>query len=54
VYRKLYGAQEALITGQCRGGFGVGELIAFLYAHTYPESEWKERVDEALHGMTQL
>jgi hypothetical protein len=51
VYRHVYGAQEKLITGDCRGGFGVGELIAFLYAHSFPEAEWRARVDEALAGM---
>ena len=54
VYSKVFGAQPAMITGECRGGFGVGELIAFLYAHSFPESEWRARVDEAFHGMTQL
>lgn len=54
VYSKVFGEQAALITGGCRGGFGAGELIAFLYAHTFPESEWRERVDEALRGMEQL
>lgn len=54
VYCELYGAQEAVITGGCRGGFGAGELIAFLYARSFPKSEWRERVDEALKGMSQL
>jgi hypothetical protein len=54
VYCKVFGPQAALVTGECRGGFGVGELIAFLYARSFPESEWSKRVDEALHGMTQL
>ena len=54
VYCKVCGPQEALVTGGCRGGFGAGELIAFLYAHSFPESEWRKRTDEALHGMTQL
>lgn len=48
VYRKLFGPQEALITGGCRGGFGVEELASFLYARTFPESEWRQRFDEAL------
>ena len=51
VYSRLYGKQEAMVTGGCRGGFGVGELIAFLYAHTFPEEEWRARVEEALEGM---
>lgn len=51
VYRKLYGEQEALVTGDCRGGFGVNELVAFLYAYPFPTEEWRQRVDEALTGM---
>src|SRR5437879_1308172 len=41
VYRAVFGPQEAMITGHCRGGFGTGELIAFLYAHSFPEAEWR-------------
>lgn len=51
VYKKIFGEQEALITGGCRGGFGVGELVAFLYARTFPEQEWRKRFDEALRGL---
>lgn len=54
VYCHLYGEQEALVTGWCRGGFSAGELIAFLYAHSFPKDEWRKRTDEALHGMTNL
>lgn len=54
VYCSMFSEQPAMITGNCRGGFGVGELIAFLYAHSFPKNEWRARVDEALHGMTQL
>jgi len=51
VYCHLYGEQEAMITNGCRGGFGLDEIIAFLYAHTFPKSEWENRVDEAFIGM---
>lgn len=51
VYSHVFSPQEALITGGCRGGFGVGELIAFLYAYPFPKSEWRDRVYEALKGM---
>lgn len=51
VYKAVYGEQEALITGGCRGGFGTGELIAFLYARGFPRAEWRMRVDEALRGL---
>ena len=53
VYRSVHGPQEALITGWCRGGFGTGELIAFLYARSFPEEEWRQRVDEAFENMEQ-
>lgn len=51
VYEKVYAPQQALITGDCRGGFGTGELIAFLYASSFPKEEWRARVDEAFNGM---
>lgn len=51
VYSLVYGAQEAIITGNCRGGFSVDELIAFLYARSFPKAEWRKRVDEAFEGM---
>lgn len=54
VYCEVFTPQAALVTGECRGGFGVGELIAFLYAYPFPKKEWKQRVDEAMRGMTQL
>ena len=40
VYCHLYGAQPAMVdlAGHgCRGGFGIGELIAFLYARIIPK-----------------
>ena len=51
VYCAVYGSQEAMVTDGCRGGFGVGELIAFLYARSFPKDQWRARVDEALRGM---
>lgn len=51
VYCHVFGEQPALITGNCRGGFGVTELVAFLYARSFPQREWSFRVDEALTGM---
>lgn len=54
VYCHIYGEQKALVTGGCRGGFGSGELIGFLYAHTFPKSEWRARFDEAIRGMENL
>lgn len=52
VYKHLYGEQQALITGECRGGFGLGELTAFLYARSFPKDEWRDRFNEALRGMS--
>ena len=54
VYCQVYGKQEALVTGGCRGGFGSGELVAFLYAYPFPRAEWSKRVDEAMKGMRGL
>lgn len=57
VYCELYGPQPALLDlagKNCRGGFSSGELIAFLYAHSYPKSEWRARVAEAFKGMIGL
>lgn len=54
VYCAVYGPQEAVVTGNCRGGFGVNELIAYLYARSFPRSEWKDRVKEAFNGMANL
>lgn len=51
VYCEVYGSQEAMVTGGCRGGFATSELIAFLYARSFPESEWRNRVQEAFEGM---
>lgn len=51
VYCAVFGTQEAIVTDSCRGGFSTGEIIAFLYARTFPKSEWRDRIDEALTGM---
>ena len=42
--------QANMLTGEC-GGFGIGELMAFLYARSFPKDEWKKRVEEAFDGM---
>jgi hypothetical protein len=54
VYCAVYGPQEAMVTGHCRGGFGSSELIAFLYARSFPRSEWAKRVAEAFNGMERI
>lgn len=48
VYSHVFGAQPAMIQGACRGGFGAGELLALLYARSFPKDEWSYRVDEAM------
>lgn len=53
-YCEVFRPQEALVTGDCRGGFGTNELIAFLYARTFPRSEWDERFHEAMRGAENL
>ena len=51
VYCHIHRPQPAMVEDGCRGGFGVGEIIAFLYAHNFPKEEWRARVDEAFRGM---
>lgn len=51
VYAHVYGEQQALVSGHCRGGFGVGELIAFLYARGFPKDQWRTRVQLAFNGL---
>lgn len=52
VYSYVYAPQPAMVTGDCRGGFGIGELMAFLYARSFPKEEWRARVEEAFRGMS--
>lgn len=51
VYVHCYGEQRAMIEGGCRGGFGAGELVAMLYARTFPKQEWRDRMEEAYKHM---
>lgn len=53
VYCEVYRPQPALIEGNCRGGFGDGELVAFLYARNFPKNEWRKRVDEVLESWSE-
>lgn len=54
VYCHVFAPQPAIVNDGCRGGFGAGELIAFLYARSFPKNEWRKRVDEALCGMRNI
>lgn len=54
VYCHVYVPQEAMVTGDCRGGFSTGELIAFLYARAFPKDQWRARVAEAFKGAQNL
>jgi hypothetical protein len=54
VYCHLHGPQPAMMDLEgrgCRGGFGATEIIAFLYAHSFPQAEWRARTKEAFVGM---
>ncbi len=53
VYCHVFAEQPALMDLEgraCRGGFGILELVASLYAYPFPKSEWQDRVDEAMRG----
>ena len=57
VYCHVHRPQPAMMDLEgrgCRGGFSTGEIIAFLYAATFPKCEWRKRVDEAWNGMENL
>jgi hypothetical protein len=54
VYCRVYAPQQAMIENGCRGGFSAGELVAFLYARSFPPEQWSVRVDEAFRGMEGL
>ena len=57
VYCRVYSAQPTLVDlagRNCRGGFGIAELIAFLYAYPFPQTEWRQRVNEAFAGMENI
>lgn len=56
VYCHVYGPQEAMVdfARGCRGGFSAGEIVAFLYARSFPKTEWRARFDEACKGMQAL
>ena len=54
VYCHIHGKQEAMVTGGCRGGFYVSEIISFLYARSFPKEEWKDRARESDRGMENL
>ncbi len=54
VYCHVHGEQERMVTDGCRGGFSTGELIAMLYAHTFPKQEWEARCQEAYNGAVNI
>ena len=54
VYCQVFAPQEAMVTGGCRGGFAASELIALLYASSFPKDQWSNRVNEAFKGMKNL
>lgn len=50
VYCRIFAPQQTMIEGNCRGGFGAEELIALLYARSFPRDEWRERFDECFES----
>jgi hypothetical protein len=57
VYCEVFESQPALIDLEgrnCRGGFGELELIAFLYARSFPRNEWRKRADEIFDNSMKL
>ena len=54
VYCHIHGKQDAMVTGGCRGGFHISEIISFLYARSFPKEEWEARARESDRGMENL
>lgn len=52
VYCEVFGPQGMLVTGDYRNGFSIRELVAFLYARSFPKTEWDARFHEALKGLS--
>jgi hypothetical protein len=50
VYCHIYGSQEALVTGGCRGGFSTGELIAFLLRKIVSEERMGSQSARGISG----
>ena len=46
-YCRIWREQPALTKDGCRGGFSALELVALLYARTFPADEQAERFREA-------
>lgn len=46
VYCVVHAPQAALVQGNCRGGFSVGEVLAFLYARSFPRNQWRAVCDD--------
>lgn len=42
VFSHLYGTSQSFERIHERGGFSSREIIAFLYMHTFPKSEWSK------------
>ena len=54
VYCHIHGKQDAMVTGGCRGGFHISEIISFLYARSFPKEEWEIRARESDNGMENI
>ena len=54
VYCHIHGKQDKMVTGWCRGGFHISEIISFLYARSFPKEEWEIRARESDTGMENI
>lgn len=50
VYAHLFGQQQLIADLNSRGGFGSAEMVALLYARSWPREEWSARFTEGLQG----
>lgn len=58
IVERAYEVYNTLHPGQTlddlnrRSGLSVGEIVAFLYARTFPRNEWAPRSNEAFNALT--
>jgi hypothetical protein len=55
VYEHVFGAHPAMLQaerGYC-GGFHAEEVVAMLYARSFPKTEWGRRTTEAMERQRQ-
>ncbi len=51
IKKMAYETYSHIYGGNGRRGFSNSEIIAFLYAHSFPKDQWKDKSNEAFDEM---